>query len=106
VHTTRDQRAADRSVTSWAYNRAATLRQLAGTITALPVLPTTATNALAALHTALGHSDPAQLHGPLSEAGPHPRPAHPDLADRVTDIDRHAHERRESEQRQRSSSGQ
>ncbi|WP_328445968.1 hypothetical protein OG780_07605 [Streptomyces sp. NBC_00386] len=102
MHTTRDQRAADRSVTSWAYNRAATLRQLAGTITALPDLPTTATNALAALHTALGHSDPAQLHGPLSEAGPHPRPAHPDLADRVTDIGRHTHVVRENEHRQSS----
>ncbi|MCT9010772.1 hypothetical protein [Streptomyces rhizosphaerihabitans] len=102
VQATRDQCAADRSLTSWAYNHAATLRQLAGTITALPDLPSTATNALAAIRAALGHSDPAQLHGPLSEAGPHPRPAHPDLADRVTDIGGHTHGLRENEHRQSS----
>ncbi|WP_329302653.1 type III effector protein [Streptomyces sp. NBC_00659] len=106
VQATRGRRAANRSVAAWAHDHAAALRQLAGTITALPDLPATATDAIRSLHTALGDSDPSQLLGPLSDTGPHLRPAHPDLADRVTDIDRHAHERRESEQRQRSSSGQ
>ncbi|MGW1537166.1 type III effector protein [Streptomyces aureus] len=101
---TRGQRAADRSVTSWANDHAATLRQLAGTIIALPDLPATATDALTALHAALGDSDPAQLLGRLSETGPHLRPAHPDLADRVTDIDRRTGEMRESEHRHRSTS--
>ncbi|MFD9465920.1 type III effector protein [Streptomyces sp. NPDC060027] len=105
VKATRDQRAADRSVASWAHDHAATLRQLAGTITALPDLPAIATDALTALHAALGDSDPAELLGPLTEAGPHLRSAHPDLADRVTDIGRHTHEMRESEHRQRSSRG-
>ncbi|MET8100527.1 type III effector protein [Streptomyces sp. NPDC005236] len=106
VQATRDQRAADRSVTAWAQDHAAALRQLAGAITALPDLPATATNVIRSLHTALGDSDPAQLLGPLSDTGPHLRTAHPGLAERVTDIDRHTHERRESQQRQRSSGGQ
>ncbi|MFE5144536.1 type III effector protein, partial [Streptomyces fagopyri] len=105
VQATRGTRAADRSVASWAQDHAAALRQLAGTITALPDLPAAATDTLTALHTALGDSDPARLLGPLAEAGPHLRTAHPDLADRVTGIGRHTHEMRESEHRQRSSSG-
>ncbi|MGW3820191.1 type III effector protein [Streptomyces sp. NPDC005046] len=105
VQTTRGRRAADRSVASWAHDHAAALRQLAGTITALPDLPGTATDALTALHAALGDSDPAQLLGPLAAAGPHLRAAHPDLADRVTDIDSHTLKLRENEHRQRSSNG-
>ncbi|MGW6488410.1 type III effector protein [Streptomyces sp. NPDC055056] len=104
VQATRGRRAADRTVTSWANDHAASLRQLAGTITDLPDL-VTATDALTALRDALGDSDPAQLLGPLSEAGPHLRPAHADLADRVTDIDRHTDEMRQSEHRHRSSNG-
>ncbi|MFF3420392.1 type III effector protein [Streptomyces sp. NPDC002698] len=106
VRSTRDQRAADRSVTAWAQDHAAVLRQLAGAITALPDLPATATDAIRSLHTALGDSDPAQLLGPLSDTGPHLRSAHPDLAERVVEVGRRTHERRESEQRQRSSGGQ
>ncbi|MER5387289.1 type III effector protein [Streptomyces sp. NPDC006465] len=105
VQATRDQRAADRSVASWAHGHAAALRQLAGTITALPDLPAAATDALAALHAALGDSDPARLLNPLAEAGPHLRTAHPDLADRVTDIGHRTRQMRESEHRQRSSGG-
>ncbi|MFE2297054.1 type III effector protein [Streptomyces sp. NPDC059445] len=106
VQATRDQRAADRSVVTWAHDRAAALRQLAGTITALPDLPPAAAGALTALQAALGDSDPSQLLGPLSDAGPHLRPAHPELADRVTDIGRQAREMRENEHRQRSSNRQ
>ncbi|MFF4537106.1 type III effector protein [Streptomyces aureus] len=106
VRATRDQRAADRSVTSWAQDEAAALRQLAGTITALPDLPPAAADALAALHTALGNSDPAELLGPLSDTGPHLRPAHPDLADRVNDIGRHTRQMRDDEHSRRSSGRQ
>jgi len=103
VQATRDQRAADRSVAAWAQDHAATLRQLAGTITGLPGLPDTATSAIAALQAAPGDSDAARLLRPLSDAGPHLRADHPELADRVTDIGRRTHETRENEQRQRSS---
>lgn len=90
---------------AWYQEHAAALRQLAGTITALPDLPATATDALTALRTALGDSDPARLLSPLAETGPHLRIVHPDLADRVSDIGRHVRQMRESEQRQRSSCG-
>jgi hypothetical protein len=103
VQATRGRRAADRSVAAWAHDHAAALRQLAGTITALTDLPDTATSAITALHAALGDSDPAQLLGSLSDAGPHLRADHPALADRVTEVGRHTHETRENEQRQRSS---
>ncbi|MGW7264054.1 type III effector protein [Streptomyces sp. NPDC054842] len=103
VRATRDRRAADRSVASWAHDHAAALRQLAGTITALPDLPAAAKEALADLHAALGDSDPARLLDPLSAAGPHLRRAHPDLADRVGEVGRRTREMRETEQRQRSS---
>lgn len=56
VQATRDQRAADHSVAAWAQNHAATLRQLAGTITGLPDLPDTAASAIDALHAALRDS--------------------------------------------------
>ncbi|MEU6278403.1 type III effector protein [Streptomyces populi] len=102
VQATRGRRAADRSVASWAHDHAAALRQLAGAITALPDLPAAAAGALGDLHTALGGSDPAQLLGPLTAAGPHLRTAHADLADRVSEVGRHTREMRESEQRQRS----
>ncbi|MGW1966610.1 type III effector protein [Streptomyces sp. NPDC001935] len=103
VQATRDQRAADRSVATWAHDQAAALRQLAGTITALPDLPPAAADALATLQAALGSSDPAQLLGPLSDAAAHLRPAHPELADRVNDIGRQAQGMRENGPRQRSS---
>ncbi|MFD6298299.1 type III effector protein [Streptomyces sp. NPDC060235] len=105
VQATRGRRAGDRSVTSWANDHAASLRQLAGTITDLPDLPATAADALTALRDALGDSDPAQLLDPLAETAPHLRPAHADLADRVSDIGRHTDAMRESEHRHRSSNG-
>lgn len=103
VQATRGRRAADRSVNAWANDNAATLRQLAGTITDLSDLPSSASSAVEALHAALGDKNPGQLLGPLSETGPHLRAGHPDLADRVSDIGRHTDETRENEQRQRSS---
>ncbi|MER6443452.1 type III effector protein [Streptomyces sp. NPDC001185] len=105
VQATRHARAADRSVASWAQDHASALRQLAAAITALPDLPDAAADTLTALHTALGDRDPARLLNPLSDAGPHLRTAHPDLADRVADVGRHTDGMRESERRQRSSSG-
>ncbi|MFF8532141.1 type III effector protein [Streptomyces sp. SAS_267] len=104
VQATRGRRAADRSVAAWAQDNAAALRQLAGTIAGLTDLPGAATDAITALHAALGDSDPVQLLGPLSDAGPHLRADHPDLADRVTDVGRNTDETRETEGRKRSSS--
>ncbi|MEU6709025.1 type III effector protein [Streptomyces wuyuanensis] len=86
VTATRQARAADRSTAAWARRNAADLRRIAGQITALNGLPTTAHRPLSDLHTALAHDDPVDLIAPLTAARPHLN-AHPDLAaqlDRLT----------------------
>jgi hypothetical protein len=89
VHSTRQRRAADRSVTAWARGSAADLRRLAGEITALTDLPATAAPSLAHLTGALGNNDASALLPPLAESHTHLRATHPDLADRVETITRH-----------------
>ncbi|KOU11663.1 type III effector protein [Streptomyces sp. WAC8370] len=85
VQATRDRRAADRAVTSWARGNAADLRQLAGQITALTGLPA---DARAPLVQALARDDAAGLIGPLSGAREHLGAHHPELADRVDTVTR------------------
>ncbi|MFI1936006.1 type III effector protein [Streptomyces purpureus] len=102
VKATRDRRAADRSVTAWARHNAADLRRLAGQITALSDLPDAADLPLDTLLDALAHDDAARLVGPLADAGPHLRPDHADLADRVDALTRHADRlRQDSDDRRR-----
>ncbi|CAM5469891.1 type III effector protein [Streptomyces tanashiensis] len=97
VQTTRDRRAADRTVTAWARGNAAELRQLAGQITALDALPADAREDLSA---ALADSDPALLLEPLAHTHAHLAPLRPDLAERVGTLTRRtAHLRDESDQR-------
>lgn len=85
VQATRDRRAADRAVTTWARGNAADLRQLAGQITALASLPARARTPLVQ---ALGHDDAAGLIEPLSGAREHLGAHHPELADRVDTLTR------------------
>ncbi|MGW2295683.1 type III effector protein [Streptomyces violaceorubidus] len=85
VQATRDRRAADRAVTTWARGNAADLRQLAGQITALAGLPA---RARAPLVQALGQDDAAGLIGPLSGAREHLGAHHPELADRIDTLTR------------------
>ncbi|WP_369251933.1 type III effector protein [Streptomyces sp. R41] len=89
VQATRDRRAAARTVTAWARANAATLRQLAGQITALTDLPAAARIPLAALTAALADNDPAALVTPLTDTHPYLASGHPDLAARVDDLTRH-----------------
>ncbi|MFF9431875.1 type III effector protein [Streptomyces sp. NPDC014746] len=86
VTATRLARAADRTTAAWARDNAADLRRLAGQITALTDLPTTARRPLTELHEALAHDDPADLIAPLTAARPHLLAAHPDLAARLDDL--------------------
>ncbi|WP_043176421.1 hypothetical protein, partial [Streptomyces sp. NRRL B-24484] len=65
VKAVRDRRAADRTVTAWARDHAADLRVLAARIAALTDLTHRARPAQAALTTALGTPDPADLVAPL-----------------------------------------
>jgi hypothetical protein len=89
VQATRDDRAARRSVTEWARDNAADLRQLAGQITALTTLPASARAPQKQLADALADNDPAQLLIPLASTYAHLEPAHRDLATRIKAITRH-----------------
>ncbi|MBC3989736.1 type III effector protein [Streptomyces sp. AC563] len=89
VRATREGRAADRSVTAWARTNAAELRQLAGQITALTDLPTPARAPQSRIADALGDNDAANLITPLTDAHPHLKADHPDLAARIDAITHH-----------------
>ncbi|WP_406411339.1 type III effector protein [Streptomyces sp. NBC_01614] len=80
VQATRESRAAVRTNANWARRNAADLRRIAGQITALTDLPTTARLPLSQLHAALAHDDPAELIRPLNATRPHLATTHPDLA--------------------------
>ncbi|MEV6319441.1 type III effector protein [Streptomyces sp. NPDC051776] len=103
IQDTRDRRAADRSVDDWARRHAADLRRLAGQITALTDLPTSARTPVGDLDQALAADDAAGLVGPLADAHPHLQDSHPDLAARIDGINRHTNQlRRNSNDRRRS----
>ncbi|MEU3191367.1 type III effector protein [Streptomyces sp. NPDC006992] len=80
ITATRQARAAKRTTTAWARHNAAGLRRLAGQITALTDLPTSARHPLDELHAALACNDPTELIAPLAATRPHLTAAHPDLA--------------------------
>lgn len=95
VRATRDRRAGDRSVTTWARQNAADLRSLAGRITALADLPTAADPSLERLRQALGTDDAAALVTPLAAIHPHLAPEHGELAEQVDSLTHHAGRLRE-----------
>ncbi|MCM2422683.1 type III effector protein [Streptomyces sp. RKAG293] len=89
VQATRNRRAADRNITTWARDNAADLRQLAGQITALTDLPSRADTPLAALADALAHDDATHLLDPLTATRTHLQAGHTDLATRIDTVTRH-----------------
>ncbi|MBO1417446.1 hypothetical protein, partial [Streptomyces sp. FH025] len=86
VQAVRDQRAADRAVTTWARDNAAELRRLAGQIGALDGLTAAAAPAIERLLDALGNNDPARLLAPLAETRPFLETGHPKIADRLDEL--------------------
>jgi hypothetical protein len=94
VQATRDTRAADRTVTTWARDNAADLRRLAAQITGLTDLPADAADTVAALNLALGHDDAARLLRPLTDTRAHLRPQDTDLAERIDALTRHTEQLR------------
>ncbi|MER5201136.1 type III effector protein [Streptomyces sp. NPDC002755] len=90
VQATRNSRAADRTITTWARDNAAELRQVAGQITALTGLPAGSRTSLARLAEALADNDAANLVTPLADTHGHLKEHHPGLADRVAAITDHA----------------
>ncbi|MFD5204203.1 HSP18 transcriptional regulator [Streptomyces sp. NPDC058375] len=95
VRATRDRRAGDRSITTWARENAADLRSLAGQISALADLPASADPSLERLRRALGADDAAALVTPLTALHSHLTPEHRELADRVDSLTRHTGRLRE-----------
>ncbi|MEU1819305.1 type III effector protein [Streptomyces roseifaciens] len=80
VQATRERRAADRTLATWARDNAAGLRRIAGQITALTDLPAAARLPLSQLDAALSQDDPAALLRPLTATRPHLTATHPGLA--------------------------
>ncbi|WP_327071097.1 hypothetical protein [Kitasatospora sp. NBC_01302] len=100
VQATRDQRAANRAVTAWARDNAASLRRLAGQIGALDDLTTSAAPAIGRLLDALGNNDPARLLAPLTETRPFLE-AHPTIAGRLDELTARTDQLRADSGRQR-----
>ncbi|MFF0228375.1 type III effector protein [Streptomyces sp. NPDC004629] len=83
VQATRERRAADRTLSTWARRNAADLRRIAGQITALTDLPTAARLPVSQLDEALAQDDPAALIRPLNATRPHLATVHPGLTARL-----------------------
>ncbi|MEU6864266.1 hypothetical protein ABZ924_13480 [Streptomyces sp. NPDC046876] len=102
VQATRDHRAAQRSVNTWARDNAGDLRQLAGQVSALTGLDSRARASVGEVRDALAGDDAADLLAPLAAAEPHLRPGHPELADRIHALSRHTDRvRQAADQRRR-----
>ncbi|MEU4192375.1 hypothetical protein AB0E69_10770 [Kribbella sp. NPDC026611] len=86
VDATRNQRSADRAVADWARGNAATLRQLAGQVAALPVdaLAAEARVVIERIRKVLGSDDVAELIQPLSDVARSLRAGHARLAGEIS----------------------
>ncbi|MFF6783448.1 type III effector protein [Streptomyces sp. NPDC012510] len=88
VQATRERRAADRTLATWARHNAGDLRRIAGQITGLTDLPVAARHPLSQLRAALALDDPVALVHPLNATRPHLRADHPDLAAQLDGLTR------------------
>ncbi|SFB64387.1 hypothetical protein SAMN05216266_1435 [Amycolatopsis marina] len=88
VRAERDKRAGDRAVASWARRNSATLRQLAGQVSALGNLDGAAKMHADRLQRALGEDDPASLLSPLADARGHLAEEHAALAEQLGVVSR------------------
>ncbi|MEU6676712.1 HSP18 transcriptional regulator [Streptomyces sp. NPDC046853] len=102
VQATRDSRAADRNITTWARDNAADLRRLAGQVTSLTGLPTSAQSAVGDLNEALAGNDAAGLVRPLADTRAHLRPQDSQLAERIDAMTRRTDQIRQDAHDQRS----
>ncbi|MFJ8982496.1 type III effector protein [Streptomyces sp. NPDC102282] len=103
VQATRSHRAADRTVTTWARDNSADLRQLAGQITSLTDLPDASATRLTA---ALADNDAANLIAPLTAAHRHLTANHPELAARIGTVTRRTHQLRQDSDEKRGTGDQ
>lgn len=89
VQAERAKRAGDRAVAQWARRNSASLRQLAGQVSALDGLTAPAQQHADRVQQALGDDDPAALLSPLTDARVHLKTSHVALADRINSIAEH-----------------
>jgi len=101
VRATRDERAGDRAVSSWARKNAAELRQIAGQVSALGGLSTAGRKRARTLATSLTADDPASLLEPLSDMHQHLVEEHAHLAEQVSAVARKVTKVRSDTQRDR-----
>ncbi|WP_367128189.1 hypothetical protein [Saccharothrix sp. HUAS TT1] len=88
VRAERDRRAADRAVSQWARDNAASLRSLAGQVGRMDVV----------VRQALADDDAVALLGPLTSALGRVRPTHPELAEEIQAVTDQAEEVRRDTQ--------
>jgi hypothetical protein len=86
VRAERDKRAADRAVAGWARDHSASLRRLAGQVSAVEGLGTAGQARVDQVQQALGQDDVAALLTPLADARAHLRADHAALADQINTL--------------------
>jgi hypothetical protein len=101
VQATRDERAGDRAVATWAREHAGELRRIAGQVSAAPGLSGSAKQRALTLADELTGDDPATLLEPLAEMHGDLVDDHPPLAEQVDDVGRRVIALREETQRKR-----
>ncbi|TCC37484.1 type III effector protein [Kribbella capetownensis] len=108
VDATRNLRSADRAVADWARGNAASLRQVAGLITALPrdsANRSAVNDAIDRVRAVLGSDDAAELVQPLADAARCLRATHPDLADQISTLTRATDKIRDADLARRTTPG-
>jgi hypothetical protein len=101
VQAARGQRAGDRAVTDWARANAATLRQLAGQVSALPNLTRHARDQADQIRAALAGDDAATLLTPIGDLPALLGAEHSTLADQITAVTSDAEHHRQTTLNQR-----
>jgi hypothetical protein len=86
VQAERDRRASDRAVLAWARENSASLRRLAGQVSALEDLGTAAQRRVDLVQQALADDNAAALLQPLRHARTHLERTHPELADQINAV--------------------
>jgi hypothetical protein len=89
VRAERDRRAGDRAVAQWARDHSATLRQLAGQVSALDGLPSAARERADVVQQALADNDAASLLSPLADSQADLTTSHANLAAQIQSVTDH-----------------
>lgn len=106
VQATRDERAGDRAVAAWARDNATELRQIAGAVSTVGGLSSSARRRAKALASSMADDDPAALLEPLADMHRDLVARHASLAARVDDVGRRVRRVRNETRRKRAAASQ